>query len=496
MKRIIYLLIFLEGFLVMGVELSSSLVLKPFFGSSLEVWTFILGITMFSLACGYFSGSWLSQKKDPGKILYYLFLLLTLSIYLVPFISKSLFRSLMDYEVTTILLLSVLPFLFPPLLLLGAISTLIVKNIREFGLNEGESASRVYTISTLAGIVSLFITAFVFVEKMQTNTIIFVLSLLAFLGAVLIFITLKKGKYMFLAGLIYVVMGFYFFTRGIEKITDEFPRHVREIYNSDGILGQIMVLKDFNAKTKMLMVNNSVQTTTDFQSRGYFIHVRDIADFLTKTGKKGTILIAGLGGGSLVHELNRPENKMDVVELDKRMLDVCREHFYLPENKNIRYIVDDARHYFNTNSKKYDVIILDLSIGETIPSNVYTLETFQKIKKSLKKDGVLLLNFFSKDTQTGLKAVYALGNTIHQTGMDVSLLNRKKDSVNMSSFVFCASVPGSRKPADSLVSSFPYQGGVILRDNESKLDKIHRDIIIEQRKNYIFGYQNYFESLK
>ena len=62
-ERNIFILAFVEGLLLMSVELLGSRFLTPYFGSTLYVITSILGITLLSLLTGYFIGSELVLRK-------------------------------------------------------------------------------------------------------------------------------------------------------------------------------------------------------------------------------------------------------------------------------------------------------------------------------------------------------------------------------------------------------------------------------------------------
>lgn len=497
MKKLLFLLIFIEGFLVMGIELASTVILKPYFGGSLEVWTFVLGITTCSLAMGYLFGTWLSKRKHTLQTVYFLFFALALSIYLMPFTSKFLFRSFFDVGITARLAISIPPFLFPPLFLLGSISTLVVKLFNENGETAGSSASKTYAISTIAGVLALFSVAFVFITYLSTLQLIYLLFVIALIGATAIRWKHAEMKLFLPLILFFSFLSTIYFTKGAEKIQDIFPGKVEVLYSSDGLIGQITVLKDFTSRTKTLLVNNTVQSTTDFYNFGNYVHVKDISNFIRQTQKKGRILIAGLGAGNLVHELSKDNQYIDVLEIDRRMLEVCRDHFYLPQGKNINYFIDDARHFINTKQKTYDIIILDLSIGESIPSNVYTKEAFAKLHHMLNKDGMLFLNFFSKDNQQGLKAAYSIGKTLEAAKFQVRLLNKEVDTSNQSAFVFYADkhLP-LNATIDSLSTQKNFHQGIVLSDKNSKLDLIHKRIILDQREDYIFNYSKYFSELK
>ncbi|MBM3431267.1 MAG: hypothetical protein FJX99_09810, partial [Bacteroidetes bacterium] len=62
-KRILFLLAFLEGCLVMTFELTIPHVLSPILGNSLNTWATLIMMSVGGLALGYFLGAYLSSKK-------------------------------------------------------------------------------------------------------------------------------------------------------------------------------------------------------------------------------------------------------------------------------------------------------------------------------------------------------------------------------------------------------------------------------------------------
>ena len=63
-KNILYLISALEGFIIMGVEITGAKLLAPFFGNSLYVWASVISITMLGLAVGYFAGAKLIKAQN------------------------------------------------------------------------------------------------------------------------------------------------------------------------------------------------------------------------------------------------------------------------------------------------------------------------------------------------------------------------------------------------------------------------------------------------
>ena len=87
-KILLYIVVFICGMSTMGIELSASRLLAPFFGASLFVWTNIIGIILMSLSIGYFFGGKFADKHPHEQIFYSFSLIAGLLIGVIPLISS------------------------------------------------------------------------------------------------------------------------------------------------------------------------------------------------------------------------------------------------------------------------------------------------------------------------------------------------------------------------------------------------------------------------
>ena len=62
-KYILEIILFVSGAVGMIFELAGSRVLAPYLGTSLPVWTGLIGIILGSLSLGYFLGGKLADKR-------------------------------------------------------------------------------------------------------------------------------------------------------------------------------------------------------------------------------------------------------------------------------------------------------------------------------------------------------------------------------------------------------------------------------------------------
>lgn len=113
------------------------------------------------------------------------------------------------------------------------------------------------------------------------------------------------------------------------------------------------------------------------------------------------VLIVGLGGGSMVHFLQRrdPKVKVDVVEIDPVVASIADRYFGVRSGGNVDIHVTDGFEYLNSTESKYDVIYMDAFLrpsGGTdktgVPLHLKTLAFYDQLKKRLNPDGVVMFN--------------------------------------------------------------------------------------------------------
>jgi spermidine synthase len=113
------------------------------------------------------------------------------------------------------------------------------------------------------------------------------------------------------------------------------------------------------------------------------------------------VLIVGLGGGSMVHFLQRhdPKVKVDVVEIDPMIATIADRYFGVRTGRNVTINVGDGLEYLSRSDAKYDVIYMDAFLrpsGGTdktgVPLHLKTLKFYSEIQKRLNPDGVVVFN--------------------------------------------------------------------------------------------------------
>ncbi|MBM7833190.1 polyamine aminopropyltransferase [Clostridium sardiniense] len=108
------------------------------------------------------------------------------------------------------------------------------------------------------------------------------------------------------------------------------------------------------------------------------------------------VLVIGAGDGGTVRELTRYKSieKIDMVEIDKMVVDVCKE--YLPQtaskldDERVTLYFEDGLKFVRTVEDKYDLIIVDSTDPFGPGEGLFTKEFYGNCFKALKEDGILV----------------------------------------------------------------------------------------------------------
>ena len=143
----------------MAVELFGAKMMTPYYGSSLIVWTTVIGITLLCLTIGYFLGGRLSMKHNPKKLVFFQLTISALLIGIMPIIAHSVLKFTGDLNFYLGAVFSAILLFGVPLIFLGSTSPVIILLATKQVEKAGKNAGLVYSISTLGGIFMTFLLA-------------------------------------------------------------------------------------------------------------------------------------------------------------------------------------------------------------------------------------------------------------------------------------------------------------------------------------------------
>ncbi|MFA6867288.1 MAG: polyamine aminopropyltransferase [Clostridia bacterium] len=113
-----------------------------------------------------------------------------------------------------------------------------------------------------------------------------------------------------------------------------------------------------------------------------------------KNAKK--VLVIGGGDGGALRELCKYKSLecIDIVEIDKEVVDVCKK--YLPftacgfDDKRVNVYYQDGLKFIRKSKNEYDLIIVDSTDPFGVGEGLFTKEFYGNCYKALKEDGIMV----------------------------------------------------------------------------------------------------------
>lgn len=431
-----FIIILLEGCSVLAVELLGGKMISSTFGSSLFVWTSVIGVTLCGLTIGYYIGGKISMSQNSENLLFYFLLLSSLLIALMPLIGQPIMYFSLKKGVISGSILTALIVLGMPLIFLGTITPIIISlSSKEINM-AGRVSGFIYAITTIGGIITTFIVGFFIVPKWGITYPLLIFSLI--IGYYAIYLFYHKTRVVLISIFIFTLFIEAMFI--IQKKNKQYVGKFVKLYEQEGLLGQLIVADDDKARypSRRLFINNVPQTNIDktYSLNSLWNYPHIISSIASISPSREQAAVFGIGGGSVAKELTELGFPVDAVDIDKRVFELSRKYFFYDPAKT-NFIVDDARHYIRVCKKKYDVIVIDLLNGEVQPSHVFSIESFLEIKNLLNPDGILIIEFQSNARGN---AAHSIVKTLQHAGFFVNLTVNGLEYDEASDVIFSASL--------------------------------------------------------
>lgn len=126
------------------------------------------------------------------------------------------------------------------------------------------------------------------------------------------------------------------------------------------------------------------------------------------------VLVIGAGDGGTIRELckYRTIEKIDMVEVDRALVEVCKEHFHRTACKlgdeRVHIYHEEGIRFVRSCHDEYDLIIVDCADPFGPAEGLFTREFYGSCYKALKEDGILINQhespFYSEHSQSVQRA--------------------------------------------------------------------------------------------
>lgn len=394
-----HLTAFVGGLAIMAVEMTATRMMSPYFGTSIFIWTNVIGIIMAALALGYWLGGKIADRYPNPKVFFTMIIVTSLVMLILPFIGPALLKQISLLLVTTInaekliwtSLLGTLILFFPPFVLLGLISPYLVRLISRTVEKTGKSAGNVFAMSTIGSIAGTFLPTFVTVPLIGVKrTIIIFGAALCLIGAIGLG---RKATY----ALLPIFAGAIFFSSPFMLAGDhiiaqtESPYNYIEVYQDKD---QIKYLTFSEAYT----VQSRFDPTNVLNDGHYWDYFSIFPPLYSE--KEASAAIIGNAGGTIPRLLYQyyPALKIDAVELDPSVSAMAQEHFSpFPPSVNLHHA--DGRVFLQQVKDDYQMIFIDAFKEVAVPAHLSSQEFFQLTKERLAPEGLMALNINSTGSE-------------------------------------------------------------------------------------------------
>lgn len=395
-KYLLETVVFTCGAMVMIYEIVGSRVVAPHFGTSIYVWTSLIGIILASLSTGYWLGGKLADKKPTYSSLAWIILIAAVLIGLTTLVKESILEFLLqlfDGMIMRTLWAAILLFA-PASILLGMVSPYAVRLKLTAITTSGATVGRLYAISTVGSIAGTFLAGFFLIPFAGTTNILYMIAgILVITSLSLQLYTFKLGKTLPAILILIGIAGLTYLSnnRQTDVIDIDTKYNHVQIFDMDyWITGKpIKVMKVNDEYSSAMFPDND---SLVYEYTWYY----QLAEHFKPDFKKTLIIGGAAYSYPKFYLLKYPKAHIDVVEIDPGLTRLAKEHFRLKDNPRMRIFHEDGRTYLNKCEEKYDVILGDAYKSLlAIPFQLTTIEAVQKKYEMLNEDGVVIENLIS-----------------------------------------------------------------------------------------------------
>jgi len=402
--------VLVSGAVLMSLEIVGSRVLAPHFGSTTFVWGSLISIVLGALAIGYKVGGHVADRWPHRWLLAAVGMAAGLMILIVPAAGYDVCdwtRKVRLGNRFGPLVSSLILFLFPSVFL-GMVSPFAVKLSSRSVATIGNIAGTLYSLSTVGSIIGTLATAFFLIGVLGVKNILLTIALVQIGISAVLLVTSRLNRAPIAASAMAAgamaagVMLAVAVPMAAAPLQNKFARLV---YETDSVYHSIRVVDAHGHRQLKFdqMTESTIQLDPEANyppKSPFYTDLFHLAKVFNPDLRR--VLIIGGGGGIGARQFTDPkyypDTHVDMVEIDPKVVDVCRRFFYLGDDTNDRLDVhvEDGRIFVKNATAKYDLVILDaFTVGGQIPWHLTTREFMQEIRDRLTPNGLVLSNLIT-----------------------------------------------------------------------------------------------------
>lgn len=389
-KLLLFIIVFVAGYLIMSLELLGSRILAPYFGNSIYIWAILIGLILAALTVGYYLGGCLADRKNGEKNFLYIFLAVSLFLLVDIFIYKIILEKLTDWGIIWGSVVAVILLFLPSMIVLAAAAPIAVKLLARDD-KIGRSSGLVYALGTIGSLLGTFLTVFWLIPYFGSRLTLFSCFFISLVVLAILLWWFGQKKEIILAILALVIS-----LPALSKTL--LPSDV--ILEAESIYNQIRLVDRQEAVYLTLNSNKLYLINSAYIKQGtlFDFSLIDLFNLGPVIAPVKNLLILGMSGGASIrqHQQFSPSTQIDAVEIDPKIIAIAKNNFGIKESDNLKIFQADARPFLAASKKKYEMVEIDLFQGNPyIPFYVLTREFFQSVFSHLGDEGIVMMNIYA-----------------------------------------------------------------------------------------------------
>ncbi|MCB9990914.1 MAG: fused MFS/spermidine synthase [Rhodospirillales bacterium] len=437
----LFLIIFLEGYVVLSTELLAIRMLLPFTGSGTDTISVIIAAVLMPLAFGYYAGGQFKTRKNGihkstvrQKLLYNLTvsgMILTagLSYPVLNQIFAMLYIGMNWANQQLFTTIYALIFLVYPVFLLGQTVPLLSNYFPRSRLPV--MTGRILFFSTIGSFMGSVFCTLVLMTFLGVHYAVLVTICCISVLIILLSKNIISRSTLYAAAIALAALGLNNgYMMRLHKIVANNAYHTISIDE----FGTSRILR-LNGNTSAVLDKSTGQPYAEYAR---FIERTFIDPLIWNHKPPSDILVIGAGGFTTGKTDNK--NNYIYIDIDPVLKDIAEQKFLEEQiGRNKHFEPTPIRAYLNKTDQKFDLIILDVFHGPSkTPEHLVTREFFQQVKDALKPGGMMAGNYIATANFTDDFSIN-LDNTIRsvlsplnrQVVSDYDAWNKRPQSVNV-----------------------------------------------------------------
>lgn len=404
---------FVSGMCVMAMEISAARLLAPYFGTSIFVWTNVIGVVLVALSLGYYFGGMLADRHPTLNTILIPMLASGVTFVFIPWAVKPLASIItLSADIVSSTLVVFLGSFFVtiilfaiPLGVLGMVSPFVIKLYEVKKDAVGQMAGSVFAVSTIGSILGTFLPTLLFIPIIGTRATITLFASLLILISV-IGLARRRFKFAVVPVLLIPILGW---------PPSQMSANHSVIFEDESAY-QYFSIDEMEDGTRNLRFNEgtavqSVYHPDRLETGYYYDEFAQLPALIDKSPVRVAIL--GLAGGSISRQIAAEYGDrvhIDGVEIDKKVIEAAKEYFEL-EQPSMDIYHDDGRLFLEQRKGEYDMVVIDAYSQQIYISWTMTTQEFWRVvSESLTEEGFMVINVNASSDDAPL--LTAISNTI------------------------------------------------------------------------------------